>query len=289
MESSTSSLTRLAKGAFELTITIPENLVEKTYDHYIEEAIKNAEIKGFRRGAAPREKVEPVLDQSQLHDKVVQALVPRAYIEAVQRHHLDPVLNPQVRLVSVKPKENWQIEATSCEAPEVVLGNYKAEVKKALVSDSLWTPGQGDPTQKKEDNKDAKIDKILNHLLSVITIEPADILISEEANHSLARLIDQTQQLGLTVEQYLSSIGKTAEALRAEYAQSAKNNLQTEFLLSAVIDDLNITVDEKDVDQLINSTPDPQTRKSLETPQSKSSIRTLLARRRALDSLLEFA
>jgi FKBP-type peptidyl-prolyl cis-trans isomerase (trigger factor) len=284
-----SELKKLDKATFQLTITIPWADVAKTYDQVITDAVKEAELPGFRKGAAPRDRVEPTLDKKKTYEETVQRSIPTAYVEAVRQHGLRPILNPRVELKSVKEGEDWVFIAMSCEAPEVKLGDYRAEVKKALATDSLWVPGKGDPTKKEEPDKDQKLNKIIDHLLSVIAIEPSDMLVEEESNHALARLVDQTQQLGITVEQYLASTNKTPEALRAEYAVSSKRNLQTEFLLNEISKDLKIQVADKEIDEVVNTAPDQKSRESLNTPSQRAVISAIMARRHALDTLLTFA
>ena len=52
-------------------------------------------------------------------------------------------------------------------------------------------------------------------------VDVPDILVDEEVNHMLSRLIDQTGRLGLTVEQYLNSSGRTLDQIKQEYSQTA--------------------------------------------------------------------
>lgn len=281
----TAALKRLPKNAFELEISVPKPEIDKVYEEIIVESVKNTELPGFRKGSAPRDRVESSLDKAKIYEEVLQRIVPRFYLQAVKEHSLKPILNPRVQLKSAKEGEDWSFTATSCEAPDVKIEGYKEEVKKAVATDSLWVPGKGDPTKKEEPNKDQKLNLIIDHLLATFPIDPADMLIEEEANHSLARLIDQTQQLGITVEQYLASTGKTPEALKADYAVSAKRSLQVEFLLDAIGKDLNIEIPDKEVDEVIAASADQESKKSLDTPAQRSSIKAILGRRRVLDSL----
>lgn len=285
-----SALKRLSHGTFELTVTIPKEDIKKAYEAVVVEMVKNAELTGFRKGAAPRERVEPTLDKKKIYDELVRHVVPNSYVEAVEKQGLKPVLNPRVQLTAAKDGEDWVFTAVSCEAPEVSLGDYKAEAKKAVAVDKLWVPGKGAPAdQKEEASREQKLNKIVDHLLGVIAIEPSELLVEEEVNHSLSRLVDQTQQLGITVEQYLASSGKTAEKLREEYSQAAKRSLQLEFLLNAVAQDLKIQVTDKEIDELVASAPDETSRQTLNRPGQRAMLQAIFARRRALDTLLGFA
>ena len=87
----------------------------------------------------------------------------------------------------------------------------------------------------------------------------------EEANRLLSDLIDRTRQLGLTMEQYLISKGKSREQLRAEYADEAKKNLTLEFALMEIAEAENITVNQTDIDNLLNNIKDEKEKEKLKS------------------------
>ena len=88
-------------------------------------------------------------------------------------------------------------------------------------------------------------------------------MIKNEANRLLADLVDQTRQVGLTIEQYLISKGKTNDQLKAEYAKTAQRNLSLEFILMEIADQEKITVDKEDINNLINKVENSQEREKL--------------------------
>ncbi|KKT74554.1 MAG: Trigger factor [Microgenomates group bacterium GW2011_GWA2_44_7] len=284
-----SAVNKLDKGSFKLTINISKDEIATTREQVISEMVKEAQIPGFRKGSAPRDRVESTLDPKTVYEEILKRIVPRAYIESLKKHSLKPILNPKVELVKAIEGEDWEVSATSCEAPIVELGDYKAEIKKTLATDTLWTPDKGDPTKKVATDKDKQLNSIIDHLLAIITIEPAEMLVDEEVNHALSRLIDQTQSLGITVEQYLASTGKTAETLKEEYRESSRKNLKLEFLLNAIAKDLKIEISDKEIDAVIQAAGDENARHTLDNQTQRSMIRAILSRRQALDSIMKFA
>ena len=56
----------------------------------------------------------------------------------------------------------------------------------------------------------------------------------EEANHRLARLVENLTQLGTSVDQYLSTKKLTAAELKAQLASQTRADLTTEFILLEV-------------------------------------------------------
>lgn len=243
-----SKITSLPKSTVEIEITIPWNEIKATYDEYLDQVTKDAEIQGFRKGKAPKSLVEEKIDKNKLYEEVVKKIVPKSYAEAVRQHNLTPVISPRIEILKAKIGEDWIIKATIAQKPKINLKNYKQKIgdlKKSKVK--LWTPGQ----DKTKPDEKLSLDEIVNSLLGEVEIELSDELIKNEANRLLADLIDQTRTVGLTIEQYLISKGKTNEQLKAEYAQVAKKNLSLEFTLMEVADSEKITVSKEDIDKLL--------------------------------------
>lgn len=241
-------VTYLPKQTVELEITIPWQEIKTTYAEFLTSVSKEAEVKGFRKGKAPKNLVEEKLDKNKLYEEVIKKIVPKAYSEALKEHNLQPVISPRLEIKKAKAQEDWQIKATVSLKPKVNLKNYKEKIKVQRTSKvKIWTPGQ----DKDKKNDKLSLDEIIKILLEEVEVELSDDLIKNESNRLLADLVDQTRQVGLTIEQYLISKGKTNEALRAEYAQTANRNLTLEFTLMEIADRENITVSKEDIDKLL--------------------------------------
>lgn len=282
-------LAKTATGEVQLSITIPQNEVKKAYEKALGEIVNETEIPGFRKGKAPTQLVEEKIDKSKVYEKVLENLVPQAYLEALKEHQLKPILPPKVELLKAKEGEDWEIRATTCEIPKVTLGNYKEEIKKILASTKLWTPNGKKPdteVQKPPENaEDEKTQKIIQKLLEIVQINLPEILIEDEVNHALSNLINQTNTLGLTIDQYLTSIGKSAETLRAEYREKVIGELKLQFALDQIVGEEKIQVPEKEIDNLITATGDKKIKESLNTPLQRAYLKGILGRRKALDNL----
>ena len=245
----TSKLNTLPKQTVEIEINIPWVEIKSTYDEYLSQVSKDAEIQGFRKGKAPKQLVEEKLDKNKLYEEVIKKIVPKSYADAVREHQLTPVMSPRIEIINAKVGEDWAIKATIALKPKISLKNYKEKIKALRETKvKLWTPGQ-DKTKPPEK---LSLDEIIEAIHKEIEIELSDELIKNEANRLLSDLVDQTRQVGLTIEQYLISKGKTNEQLRAEYAQVAKKNLTLEFALMEIADTEKITVSKEDIEGLLN-------------------------------------
>jgi trigger factor len=257
----TSKLTQLPKATAELEITIPWSEVKITYDKVLDSVVATAEIEGFRKGKAPKQMVEERVDKSKLYSQVIQEIIPKIYAEEVKKHSLTPITSPKVEVQKAKEGEDWVVKAVLALKPHIKLKDYKAKVKALKNSQKkIWVPG--DDKKKQEDAK-PKLDDIMKVLLDEVEVELSDLLVSEEANRLLSDLIDQTQKLGLTVEQYLLAKGKTTEQVRAEYASQAQANLKLQFALLEIAETEKITVSQTDIDGILAKVENPQEKEKL--------------------------
>lgn len=259
---STSTVTTLPKATSEITIVIPWNDIKPVYEKYELVALSEVEIPGFRKGKAPKEIALKQLNKSRIYEAVVKEVIPKSYADAVSTHTLTPVSSPKIEVLKAKENEDWQVKATIATKPEVNLKDYKEKIrslKKGKVK--IWTPGAKD--EKPDEKSKLSVDEIMDELLKVTDVEISDALVTDEANRLLANLIDQTKQLGLTVEQYLLAKGKTTEQIRSEYAIQATKNLKIEFILNEIADQEHVTVSEEDINKLIEKIEKPEEREKL--------------------------
>lgn len=280
-----SALNKLPDGTIELTITIPLKRVKTSYDEVLKKQAAKIEIKGFRKGKAPSKLIEQKIGKNALYEEVLKTLIPQVYTEAVKEQNIKPILSPQIKVVSLQEGKDWQIKALTCELPEIKLGDYRAEVKKVLASGKIWTPNK--EKQKIEKSREDKIAQIFKTLVTIASVKLPEVLTQQEVNRMFSRLIDQTNQLGLTVEQYLTSTGKTNQQLKSEYHQQAEETLKLELILAQIAEKEKVTVTEAEIEKMIEAVPDEKVRTGLQTPGQQLYIRQLLRKRKVIDSLLK--
>jgi len=279
-----SALNKQTDGTLELTITVPKKRVAAAYKKTLSQLVKETEVKGFRKGKAPLKKIEENIGKTKIYEEVLKSLIPEVYVEAVKEQKVKPIINPQISVISLEEGKDWQIKAVTCELPELKLGDYKGKVKKVLASEKIWVPGK-DEEKKAEEKESERLGKIFQLLLKTIETQIPELLIQEEVNRMLSRLVDQTGRLGLTVEQYLASIGKTSDQIRQEYRQQAEESLKLELILSAIADKEKVQVSDSEVQKMIDAAPDEKAKKAMETPTQRAYIRQLLRKRKAIDKL----
>ena len=71
-------------------------------------------------------------------------------------------------------------------------------------------------------------------LLKTVKVDLPQILVDEEVNIQLARLLDEVRALGMTIEQYLKAKKLTHQQLRAEYQKTTQEMLRLNLALEAI-------------------------------------------------------
>ena len=284
--SSPFQLNKLPKNTFEILVEIPFEEISKTEKKVLEDQAKNIEIKGFRKGMAPANLVKEALGKEKIIRLILEVILPDFFKKAVDQLNLKPIVSPKVELLSAADNEAWKVKYVSCEEPEVVLGNYKTSIKKETKSeDKIWTPGDKEETKPKEDQnaKEKSINKALEWLIKNIKVEISDLLLEDEVARKLSGLLEQTQKLGLTLDQYLSSLGKTIEKIKEEYKKQAEESLAFEFILGKIAEEEKISVSEEDLTKALSEAKTEEEKKALES--QKYYIALLLRRQKTLDFL----
>lgn len=266
-------------GTIKLTITVPANIVKKTWDELVIEAVKQANLPGFRRGKAPKKLVEKNLDENKFKEEVLRKLLPEYYTKALEEHKLRPIINPRVHIESnLDLGKDLQFIAATCEEPQIELNNYKDEIRKLTAKGKIIVPG-------KEQQK-VSFDNIVKALLVTVKLVIPKVLISGEVDKFLSQTLDEVKRLGLTLDQYLASTGRTADSLRSEYEAKADNDLKLEFILRKIAEVEKITVEDKEIEEAITKAKNEEEKKAL--GENRYLLASILRQQKTLDFLKNF-
>ena len=114
-------------------------------------------------------------------------------------------------------------------------------------------------------------------------IEMPQMLIDEEVEIRLSRLVDDVRKIGLTIEAYLQSRNTTQEKLHEELVQDIMNTYKLEYGLNQIGDKENITVDKAEVDTLLDGIKEPEERKKAE---QNAHVYTMMLRKQKIIDFL---
>src|SRR5882762_10906638 len=114
---------QLPKSQVGMTIEVPAELVDATYERVLNRLASRARIEGFRPGKAPRALVEARLGAALVREEVVEAMVPDVMRQALQEKAIDPIDNPDVEVLELERGRPARLKATISVMPEVTLAD----------------------------------------------------------------------------------------------------------------------------------------------------------------------
>ena len=279
------TLARAGDGTIQINLTIPFEIIKKTRLEAAKELSENVEVPGFRKGKAPIDKVIEKIPSNTLLERTLTRILPKLIGRAIEKDDLKLAMYPKFDLVKANENEDWQIVANTCELPEVDLGSYKDSVKGVLRSKNLWVPGKTNTNDKKPGKEEAQ-EEILKTLLDSIKVTIPKILLEEETNTRISRLLERLEKLGLSLDSYLASINKTAESLRSEYENQSRESISIELILNKIAEEEKINIDQKEIESALKaSSADNGLHKELDSPDKRKLLESILRRRKALDFL----
>lgn len=272
-------------GTIELTITIPWTEIAATKTQVVKDTVKTSQVPGFRKGKAPKKLIEDQIDTGKVYEEVIRRILPKVYSDAVTQQGIKPILTPKIELKEAHEKSDWIVRCLTCEKPQVTLKAYKQAISdlKAGKQKQIWVPGKGTKPEDEEKAKKPTIDEILKMVFDNISVTLPSLLIEREVNRLLSDLLDQTKKLGLSVEQYLASTGKTADSIRHEYEDHAKRTISLEFALEEIADAEGVFVSDDDITAVIKTAKTDEERNGLE--KERYYLASVLRRQKTLDFL----
>lgn len=268
-------LARHEDGTLQLTVPILWTDVERERAKITNQAVDSAELPGFRKGKAPKEAVEKSLDQSKMRDEILRELLPKAYIAAIQEHKLQPIMNPKVQIQKIEDGKDWEFMAQTVEMPEITLGAYKNEVQKITAKSKIAIPGK----EKVEPNFDLVMGAVMENVKLIVP----GLLIEQEVDRLLSNTLDEIKRLGLSLDQYLASTNRTAEALREDYKKKAEHDIKVEFVLQKIAEEEKISVEDTEIEEALQKAKDDSERKHLES--NKYLLANIIRQQKTLDFL----
>jgi trigger factor len=114
---------QLPKSQVGMTIEVPTELVDATYEKVLNRLASRARIEGFRPGRAPRALVEARLGPAVVREEVVEAMVPEVMRQALEEKAIDPIDNPDVEVLELERGRPARLKATISVMPEVTLAD----------------------------------------------------------------------------------------------------------------------------------------------------------------------
>jgi trigger factor len=296
----------------KVSITLKWAEVDKAYRQALTNFAKDVKTEGFRKGKAPLDVVEKKIGMEKLVDATLQSILPKAYMEAVEKAEKKPITTPEFNPVALDKGKDWVIDAYFAPFPEIKLGDYKKLVTKAKKEALTFIKKQNEELKKAADKakKDAEAGKAHDHehnekldegqereinlqtifkeLVSNIKPKIAELLLRQETQKEFERLKQQLTQYQIKVEDYIKNRGISMEQLSTELASTVLNRLQLDFILAEISKAEKLDVTDEEVKKELAQIQDEKLRQQIEaSPEYLDQIKANLLQRKSLEFLLK--
>ena len=263
------TIEKLEDGSVKITFNIPWKTVEKERLHAAEHMASEVNVPGFRKGKAPIEKVIEKISEEKLIEHTLSHILPEMFTKVIKDEKLRPALYPKYNLVKAKPNEDWEVVATTCEVPEVEVKGYTEKIKTIKF----------DKKAKEAPTTEEKENKVIEKLIESYEFSIPKMLIDEEVQSRLASLLERLERLGLSLENYLLSIKKSADELRNEYATQAEKAIKLDLILQYISVEEKIAIKDAEVETYMKT--------ASMSPEQKETVMLFLRKRKALENLVQ--
>ncbi len=261
----------------ELRFEVPRERVTQKLEEVYNEISKQAEVKGFRTGKAPRHVLEAHYGKL-AQDEMIKKLIPEVYQEAIVKEQINPIDLPEIENVSFKDG-TVSFTAKLDIKPEVKIKSYKGipiSKKDSRVNDEeidktfeFFKKGQGQGKDMPIDDTFAKslgyasiqdfraslrrqleIDKdrqnrvdvenqVIDYLLKNTTLVVPESAVNRQLEHLMEDTKQRLKQQGAKEE----DIKKREEEMRGELKKAAERDIKVYFILDKIAEAENITIE----------------------------------------------
>ncbi|MDP2909990.1 MAG: trigger factor, partial [bacterium] len=113
------------KSQIKLEIKLSKEEFAGFYEQALSDIGKEVEIKGFRKGKAPKDIVEKTVGRERILVDAGDLAVHESYRKAVKEKNLEAISMPEVKIKKIGFEDNLIYEVVFSVMPEVELGDYK--------------------------------------------------------------------------------------------------------------------------------------------------------------------
>lgn len=124
----------LGDSRIEIEVEVDQDVWQNAQKKEFEKALKNVQVKGFRKGHAPAAMATPYVNGSRVMDEALNAVLTPVYAQVLGEEKIQPFSRPEVNVTKVSDKELTLVFTVTL-MPKVTLGTYKGlTAKREVVS-----------------------------------------------------------------------------------------------------------------------------------------------------------
>jgi len=105
--------------------------VNSNLDKVYNDVSYQIKIPGFRKGRVPKNILNLHLGKEYFYDKTAEKLIPECYLEAINKNNIQPIDQPEIKVIQIEEDKPLIFVATVQVRPEVKLGSFdKISIQK---------------------------------------------------------------------------------------------------------------------------------------------------------------
>lgn len=189
---------KLEKNMAKLTVEVSAEEVEKAIQSAYQKEKKRITVPGFRKGKAPRQLIEKMYGKEIFYNDAVDAMLPKAYADAVENCGEKIVSRPTIDIVQMEGGKPFIFTAEVALKPEVTLGEYKGiQVEKTS-------------TEVTDEEVDAEVNRERENNARTVTVEGRAVENGDVVSLDFEGFVDGEPFEGGKGENYDLTIGSGA-------------------------------------------------------------------------------
>jgi len=244
------SIKKLPKSQIEILVRIP---VEE-FNNFIEKAAldlgKELEIKGFRKGMAPKEIAEREIGPGRILETAANQAIKENYLKAISENKIEAISKPEIEVLKLASGNPFEFKAKISVLPEVKLPDYKQIASQVKKKEVIVAKEEIErlKTEKERIEKERVRQEILDKIAENSQIEISEVLVESEKKRMLESLKQQVpQMLQINFENYLAKTNKTEKELLDSFLPEAQRKIKNSLVLKEIERRENIEVSEKEI------------------------------------------
>jgi len=119
-------INRLKNSEIELVVTFSHDEIKERLPQAASQISEHIEIKGFRAGKAPLEKVIEKVGAVKVYEQAGEYLARKSYTEILTKEKIEPLTQPKIDFEKVAPDNDFVYKATLTTIPSVEVGDIKS-------------------------------------------------------------------------------------------------------------------------------------------------------------------
>lgn len=296
-------LNKLSKTQIEFEIEVEKEKFDSIYEAAIKEAGENVEIKGFRKGKAPKDAVIEKIGNETLLSMSAEDAIKESYAEALKQleegklseEKIEIIAQPEINVVKMAKGDAFIYKASVFILPEIDLPDYKKVAKGIKKEEVKVTEQEIENLRKQKEiaGKEKRRQEIINEIIKKTKVEIPEVLVRKEQENMLEGTKRGVyQNLQMKFEDYLEKIKKTEEELLESFKEDSEDRIKKYLALREISKRENIKVEDKEIEAKVEETlkdsPDRESaKKEIDLDSAKTYYKEVIENEKVFNLLEE--